>query len=47
MVQERTAVWIWYPGDFEIWQHQKVSLRRREHKLRVPAFWRLDGVCVS
>ena len=38
----RTAVWIWYPGDFEIRLHEKVSVRRRSRGAMYPAYWRLD-----
>jgi len=39
----RTAsTWIWYPGDFEIYHHLQVSLRREERDYRWPAFWRVD-----
>lgn len=34
--------WIWYPGDFEIWQHLKISLRREERGAPYPAFWKLE-----
>ena len=37
------AVWIWYPGDFEIWLHNKVLLRRSERGTSMPPFWRLDN----
>jgi len=37
-----TAVWIWYPGDFEIRLHEKLSVRRRSRGVMYPAFWRLD-----
>lgn len=36
------ATWIWYPGDFEIWLHKEVSLRRQERGNFYPPFWRLD-----
>lgn len=36
------GTWIWYPGDFEVWLHQKVSLRREERGVVMPPFWRLD-----
>lgn len=42
MKKSTKSTWIWYPGDFEIWQHLKISLRRRERLTSVPAFWRLD-----
>ncbi|HEX2914476.1 MAG TPA: alpha-rhamnosidase [Chloroflexia bacterium] len=34
--------WIWYPGDFEVWLHWRVSLRRQERGVPVPPVWRLD-----
>jgi len=37
------AVWIWYPGDQEIWLHKKVSMRRDERGVLIPPFWRIDG----
>lgn len=42
MNNEMKPTWIWYPGDFEIWQHLKISLRRQERHTSVPAFWKLD-----
>jgi len=36
------STWIWYPGDFEIWQHLKISLRRKERQTSVPTFWKVD-----
>ncbi|MCM8711891.1 hypothetical protein M2651_12875 [Clostridium sp. SYSU_GA19001] len=36
------ATWIWYPGDFEIWQHLKISTRRNERNTIFPVFWKLD-----
>ncbi|MCM3782265.1 alpha-rhamnosidase [Neobacillus mesonae] len=37
-----SAVWIWYPGDFEIRLHEKMSVKRRSRGVMFPAFWRLD-----
>ena len=37
-----TACWIWYPGDFEIRLHEKMSVKRRSRGVMFPAFWRLD-----
>ncbi|BBI34100.1 alpha-L-rhamnosidase-related protein [Cohnella abietis] len=37
--------WISYPGDFELWLHREVSLRRDERLSIVPPFWRLDTHC--
>lgn len=42
MTEKNKALWIWYPGDFEIWLHSEVSLRRRERGRIMPPFWRLD-----
>ncbi|HZG56210.1 amylo-alpha-1,6-glucosidase [Paenibacillus sp.] len=39
---ERKATWIWYPGDFEIRLHEKMSVARRTRGVMYPAFWRLD-----
>ncbi len=36
------AKWIWYPGDFEIWLHREMSMRRDERRSLIPPFWRLD-----
>ncbi len=38
-----TARWIWYPGDFEVWLHYKVSGRRQERGQPYPPFWRVDS----
>lgn len=35
-------MWIWYYGDFEIWQHMILSLRRDERGFFRPAPWGLD-----
>lgn len=35
--------WIWYPGDFAIWLHTKVSGLRQERGQPYPPFWRVDG----
>jgi alpha-L-rhamnosidase len=37
-----SPTWIWYPGDFEIWLHWLVSMRREERGVIYPPFWRLD-----
>lgn len=36
------ASWIWFPGDYEIWLHKEMSLRRTERGGFYPPFWRLD-----
>lgn len=38
-----TARWIWYPGDFEVWLHQKVAGKRQERGQPYPPFWRMDS----
>jgi len=39
---QREATWIWYPGDFEIRLHEKMSVVRRTRGVMYPAYWRLD-----
>lgn len=41
------ATWIWYPGDYEIWLQQKVSMMRQFRGYIVPPLWRLDTPYVS
>lgn len=41
-----SATWIWYPGDFEVWLHRQVTLRREERATLHPPMWRLD-TCFS
>ncbi|MEO2258615.1 alpha-rhamnosidase [Paenibacillus amylolyticus] len=36
------ATWIWYPGDFEIRLHEKMSVKRLARGVMYPAYWRLD-----
>jgi alpha-L-rhamnosidase len=36
------ACWIWYPGDWEIWLHERISTRRQMRGSVYPAYWRLD-----
>lgn len=36
------ACWIWYPGDWEIWLHERISVRRRTRGAIYPAMWRVD-----
>ncbi len=40
---ETRACWIWYPGDWEVWLHEQVSLRREMREVIFPPFWRLDS----
>ena len=39
----QTAEWIWYPGDYEVWLHRNLSLKRNELGAVSPTFWRLDS----
>ncbi|CAN7667290.1 alpha-rhamnosidase [Paenibacillus sp. LjRoot153] len=41
-MNRQTATWIWYPGDFEIRLHEKMSVVRRARGVMYPAYWRLD-----
>ena len=36
------AVWIWYPGDFEIFHGMRQNFRREERGLGWPAFWKME-----
>ena len=36
------AVWIWYPGDFEIYHGMRQNFRREERGMEWPAFWKMD-----
>jgi len=47
MGKEMKPTWIWYPGDFEIWLHNKISLRREDRQCIFPPFWRLDNFYIS
>ncbi|MDQ8738131.1 amylo-alpha-1,6-glucosidase [Paenibacillus sp. LHD-38] len=38
----KKPMWIWYPGDFEIYHHLLLNTRREERNHYWPAFWRLD-----
>ena len=29
-VEGEKAVWMWYPGDMEVWLHNEVGYRRQE-----------------
>ncbi len=39
---QSSATWIWYPGDYEIWLHREISLRRIQRTNIFPPFYRLD-----
>ncbi len=40
---EKSAVWIWYYGDFELYHSLKLHARRDEFGHNFPPFWRLSG----
>lgn len=44
---EQGPNWIWYPGDYEIWLHQKASIRRQFRGYICPPSWRLDAAYTS
>jgi len=39
----RSATWIWYPGDFELWLSTLVQTRRTERDVFIPPFWRVES----
>ena len=41
--ENKTATWIWYPGDFEIWLGNKFNNRRTERGAMFPPFWKQDS----
>ncbi|OMF38850.1 alpha-rhamnosidase [Paenibacillus sp. FSL H8-0548] len=41
-MNRQVATWIWYPGEFEIRLHEKMSVARRARGVMYPAYWRLD-----
>ncbi|MCD9024193.1 alpha-L-rhamnosidase C-terminal domain-containing protein [Cohnella silvisoli] len=40
---ERQGTWLWYPEDYEIWLHAKVSVLRQFRGYICPPPWRLDS----
>lgn len=42
VLRQEEACWIWYPGDWEIWLHEQISVRRQMRGAVYPAYWRLD-----
>lgn len=36
-------MWIWYPGDYEIWLGNKMNNRRTERGAFFPPFWKADS----
>lgn len=47
MATHSEAVWIWYPGDFEIWLGNKMNNRRTERGAFFPPFWKQDSHFVT
>lgn len=42
MIDNKEAYWIWYPGDWEVWLHQEISVKRDVRQVIFPPFWRID-----
>ena len=42
----KKGVWIWYPGDYEVWLAREAGCRRYYRDTIVPPEWRVDG-CYS
>ncbi|MDR3252210.1 MAG: alpha-rhamnosidase [Tannerella sp.] len=40
--QEKKALWIWHPGDFEIWASNLLQKERTERGVFYAPFWRID-----
>lgn len=36
------SLWMWYPGDFEVYHAMQIHLRRDEREQTVPAFWKMS-----
>lgn len=47
MNNNKQAVWIWYPGDLEIWLGNKMNNRRTERGAFFPPFWKQDSHFVT
>ncbi|GAA0310387.1 hypothetical protein GGQ92_001607 [Gracilibacillus halotolerans] len=44
---KKEAYWIWYPGDWEVWLHQHVSVKREMRQVMFPPYWRMDYHYIS
>lgn len=44
---KKSATWIWYPGDFEIWLGNRCNNRRTERGAMFPPFWKQDSHYVT
>ncbi|MDR1601623.1 MAG: hypothetical protein LBS42_04250, partial [Tannerella sp.] len=42
LAQNSEALWIWHPGDFELWLSSKIQVERTERGMFYPPFWRMD-----
>lgn len=38
----KKAYWMWYPGDWEIWLHEKSTVDREVRGVNFPPYWKLD-----
>lgn len=38
-----SSIWIWYPGDYEIWLGNLMNNRRTERGAFFPHFWKMDS----
>ncbi len=38
-----SPIWIWYPGDYEIWLGNQMNNRRTERGAFFPHFWKMDS----
>lgn len=41
--KQEQAVWLWYPGDMEIYHCMKQNFSREERGFDWPAYWHMDG----
>lgn len=46
-MNKKQAIWIWYPGDFEIWLGNQMNNRRTERGAFFPPFWKQDSHYVT
>lgn len=42
-VNNTFPIWIWYPGDYEIWLGNQMNNRRTERGAFFPHFWKMDS----
>ena len=41
-MEVKSAKWIWYPGDFEIYHGMLQNFQREERGYGWPAYWKMD-----